>query len=130
MVDLNKLKEEIERLRPQYERYMELSSTYSKEMEDERERTKRARLFHLEYKCKYEHPTYPDMGVEGSEGSAQFENKEEADELLSLLRNQSYYYGYWIKWEGPGEYRVEPSYKHDHDKEVVYMATFKKKIDG
>ncbi len=81
--------------------------------------------FDLINKTEYMEPSYPGMGCTASNGSAIFQNKEQAKALVESLQI-SYTYGYVLEWDGRGEYRVEPSYHYDHDRDVVYTATFKK----
>lgn len=85
-----------------------------------------AELRRLDLMTNYTPPRYPEMGIEGELGSASFKNKEQAERLVELLRQPSYYHGYKLVWDGPGDYIVEPDYKYDHDGETVWLATFKK----
>lgn len=128
--ELQTLKLELDLIRPQYEalssRYFELSRKHTKLIEEINERKKRSRQSTLEWKCRYEEPTYPRMGESGSNGTAYFTDQAEAEELIALLCSRSYYYGYDFKWQGPGHYDVIPDWKYDHDREVIYTAIFQK----
>lgn len=132
--ELDKMKAELDELRPQHEaissRYYELSRAYTKACEAKAEREKRNRLWKLESKCSYEEPEYPSMGSPGRNGSARFTDQAEAEELVTLLRSRvRYYKAYVLKWNGPGNYDVIPDWRYDHDREVVYTATFEKTHD-
>lgn len=86
-------------------------------------------LENLLSKTNYQEPQYPDMGIEGINGSCTFESQEQAELLIKTLVNQSYYYGHKLKWTGPGEYTIKPDYSYDHDGEVVYMANYLKEVN-
>jgi hypothetical protein len=75
----------------------------------------------------YIEPVYPDMGISGENGSCIFSSKEEAEALISILINQSYYYGHKLKYTGPGKYIIKPDYSFDHDGEVIYTAVYERK---
>lgn len=70
--------------------------------------------------------TYPGMGRLGENGSCYLINEEVGKTLVNILKERSYTYGYVLKYSGPGEYIVEPSYSHDHDRDIIYTATIKK----
>lgn len=57
-----------------------------------------------------------------------FKSKEQAEALTKSLNDFSGYYAqYILEWDGSGEYIVDPGYRYDHDGDIVYFATFKKK---
>ena len=127
--DKKKLQElllEQQKLEPARKKYYELSIESCKLADSIREREKQELRWALIRKTDYEEPEYPDMGVQGCNGSAVFGDEKTAKELVTLLRDRTYYYGYLLEWSGPGRYTVVPSYKHDHDNEVIYTATFQK----
>jgi hypothetical protein len=113
-------------LEPARNKYQELSFERGKLQEEYNEKTYRYDLLVLKMKTKYHEPEYPYMGGVAENGSANFDNQEDAEKLVKLLRQRSYTYGYLLVWDGPGEYVVEPDYKYDHDGDVIYTATFKK----
>lgn len=79
--------------------------------------------------CEYRGPEYARMGSSPENGYAYFKSQEQAKLLVKTLAHgyeRSYAFGYELEWEGPGPYKVEPSWSYDHDRDVVYTATFKK----
>jgi len=137
MKHLNDLKEKIDKLTAKMDvlesarkTYYELSFERDRLNEEYREKLYKHDLFVLKIKTKYKEPTYPEMGSLSENGSASFDNKEEADKLVKMLREKSYTYGYVLVWDGPGEYVIEPSYKYDHDNDIIYTATFKRINNG
>jgi hypothetical protein len=113
-------------LKTAVDRYHTLSHKHSALSKEHKTKAYNAELRRLEFTTNYTPPKYPEMGVEGELGSATFKNEEDAKKLVDLLRQPSYYHGYKLVWDGPGDYNVEPDYKHDHDGEVIWLATFKK----
>ena len=85
-------------------------------------------LWKLKEKCKWETCGFPSMGSASYNGSVEFENKDQAEKLLELLReNSSYYYTYTLDYDDPGKYNVIPYWRTDHDNEPVYTADITKK---
>lgn len=69
---------------------------------------------------------YPYMGGAGCNGEATL---EQANNLIDVLRkNGGYTLGYLLEWDGSGKYTIIPSYSYDHDGDIVYLATFKRRI--
>lgn len=94
-----------------------------------------ARLAELQKLTNYEEPVYPEISYEsgdaeevseGENGSCILESPAVAEELINILVSQSYYYGHNFKWQGPGKYRIIPTWSWDHDGEVIYTATYEK----
>lgn len=126
-VDLEELRAEMESLRPSYDRFREVSEMYRSLVKASEKRAKLLTLNRICSECCYVDPQYPSIGYPGSDGSAIFQNKDQADVLVRVLcSNSTYYHGYILEWDGPGVYAVVPSYRHDHDGDVVYTATFVK----
>lgn len=122
---INRLTEDVDGLKPAYERYKEASSKLN-DLKKEYSRIYLTERFNtLLQETEYREPDYPSVGQVASNGYALLSSKEQAEELQNHLRsNGSYYYGYKIEWAGPGPYKVVPSYKYDHDGEIIYSATF------
>jgi hypothetical protein len=125
---IDSLKAEMDTLKPSVDRYFEVSRQHGKLVEERRKDDERKKRMKAIWDASYEAPEYPSMGVAGSNGSATFKTEEQAKELVQLLVwGGSYTYGYELKWDGPGDYVVEPDYKYDHDRDVIYTAKFRKK---
>lgn len=130
MTDKDKLKAleaELSKLSEIKDRYYIVLNEASKLREKVNLAERHNNVHRLSLKCNYIEPVYPDMGVTGENGSALFINKEDAELLVKyLLQASSYYNSYKLEWSEPGEYAVIPSYRRDHDNEVIYTATFVK----
>lgn len=102
-----------------------------KEIETLKKDRAQKRLEFLREKTSYVDPIYPsfdydldEMGDESEEGSCVFHNETEAKELIQALINQSYYYGHYFKWQGPGKYVIKPDWKYDCSGEIIYSAHY------
>jgi len=81
--------------------------------------------------AEFVEPEYPSMGYPSENGYARFKCRDIADDLIeALIKNSSYFYAHVLEWEGRGYYDVVPTWKDDHDGQVIYTATFKKRSDS
>jgi hypothetical protein len=119
------LTDSIEKLLPAVSKYNELNRRRSVLTQQKSKDDAEALYDKLISATMYTEPTYPAMGEAGAPGYAYFASEEQAKELVKVLTT-SYYYAYVVVWGGPGDYRVDPTYKYDHDSEVIYTATFVK----
>ena len=117
----------LEEMKPVVDEYYALQRKYHKKKKIFEEMKKQENLSTLIKECKYRECEYPDMGYSAEDGEATFESKNQGESLIRALRAKaSYYYAYVLEWNGVGKYKVVPSWKYDHDSEVVYTATFVK----
>jgi len=121
------LSKEMDELKPMMSRYYEASHEYYELCKRRDEQKKWADRNRLSIMCQYQEPEYPYVGQSGEDGSAYFHNQQDAEDLIKALRaSSSYGKGYVLKWSEPGRYVVEPSYRYDHDRDMVYTATFRR----
>lgn len=126
--------EEYKSLNKEFYLLYEAKSKRDKEqVEDIKNKTKK-RFLELINKTSYEEPIYPSFDYEKElmiddlvSGSCVFTEELEAKELIAHLVNQSYCYGHYFTWAGPGVYEIVPSWKYDHDHEIIYSAHYKLK---
>lgn len=72
---------------------------------------------------------YPDLGESGWDGSARLKSKEQIEKLIELKK--SYEYHYMVEWDGPGKYKMAPSWQHGYGSnynDILYTATLTKEI--
>jgi len=123
--EIDDLKEKIDKIKPIVDEYYELSRIYNQKKKDFDNLKEKETFFRLKKDTKYEECEFPKMGKMGFNGSVKFQNQEQAELLLESLRKDSNYrYAYILKWEGNGEYIIEPDWKYDRDGEILYTATF------
>jgi len=135
---LSEKREELKRLEAERDTYEEARSKYYqltdkiyKLAEHIKEQENSNSLGNLSFRANYVACEYPRMGHSGENGSAEFDTQDLADKLIAILNNtSSYYYAHKVVWSGPGKYIVKPSYKYDHDHEIIYTATFEKDLEN
>lgn len=123
--------EEFKALNKEFSRLHDARSKRTKEADELEKAKAKARLEELLKKTSYEAPEYPqfdydldEMGSEQRDGKCVFTNQEESEELVGKLIQQSYYYGHYFKWQGPGRYLIKPSWEYDCSGEVIYSAHY------
>jgi len=125
---LDQLEVRMSQLAPLVDEYHEISHVIRKRKEDLSRQMYESRLRIIMSRTSYIGPEYPSMGEEGYNGSCFLQTKEDAYELLEVLRMRAdYYHSFVLLWTEPGDYTVEPDYKYDHDREIVYTATIKRR---
>lgn len=132
----------LDEVRDNYQECQELLSAFQKKLfqvgeliAQERKVLEQKRLTQLLVDAQYQEPVYPEISYEdgdayevdsGTNGSCVLKSEPEAKDLIARLVSQNYYYGHDFKWQGAGLYTIVPSWKYDHDGEVIYTATYKR----
>lgn len=123
--------EEFKALSSSFSKLHDVKAKRLKQVEEDEKAKAKAKLDFLLLKSEYQEPVYPrfdydldEMGDEQEDGSCVLTDEVEAKELISRLISQSYYYGHYFKWQGPGKYSIKPSWKYDCSGEVIYSAHY------
>lgn len=118
--EIAKIDERMAELAAARDEYYSLSSkrdALSKALEKDK---KREREKFLVERLKFVDCQFPDVGVEGRDGSCYIEEEADIKELCKILSSYSYYNAYFLKeWQGKGKYKIIPEYRYDHDGEQV-----------
>lgn len=120
------LKTEMDLLRSAVDQYHHLSFEHSKLAEKILKEDREDTLNQLISETKFIECKYPSIGWPGEIGVAEFVSEDQAQALIAILKSSDYTYGYILKWDGPGQYIVDPDFDYDHDGDVIYTATFVK----
>lgn len=125
--NLRKYDRELDKLKSTVDKYYKILQKANKLRESIKDRERNQVFLKLVAETSYVEPSYPSMGEEGVSGVATLKTEEQAQKLIKLLASTAgYYYGYSLDWNGPGKYDVIPSWRYDHDGDVIYTGTFKK----
>jgi len=124
---LKKIYHDMDELKPYKDMYYELFHEADELAKDITNLEQTSRLGKLSERTQYRECSYPTIGLAGEDGSAVFEDHDTAEALLDALRARSnYYFGFSLEWDGPGEYKIVPTFGHDRDGETVYTTIFMK----